>query len=184
MLLSASQPIWALPLERVYAGLRSTPEGLCQLEAIRPQPAAAPETPAAGTASARPDGALHGPVAVDRRGAGLRGRNPAAGLGDLGGGADQSHLSFWQEFQAEPTLAALILSLPCQVQVWRDGVLGFRSAEELVAGTLVLVAPIAAAFAMAPFPLPYLSPIAITPVAVLLADTVHKLLIRSHAAGG
>ena len=67
--------------------------------------------------------------------------------------------------------------------MWRDGVLGFRSAEELVAGTLVLVAPIAAAFAMAPFPLPYLSPIAITPVAVLLADTVYKLLIRSHAAG-
>lgn len=42
--------------------------------------------------------------------------------------------SFWQEFQAERTLAALTRALPSQVQVWRDGQLGFLPAEELVAG--------------------------------------------------
>ncbi|MGB7565698.1 MAG: cation-transporting P-type ATPase, partial [Prochlorococcaceae cyanobacterium] len=47
--------------------------------------------------------------------------------------------SFWQEFQAERTLAALIHSLPRQVQVWRDGKLDFRSAEELVAGDRLLL---------------------------------------------
>ena len=47
--------------------------------------------------------------------------------------------SFWQEFQAERTLAALTRSLPRQVQVWRDGRLGFRSAEDLVAGDRLLL---------------------------------------------
>jgi uncharacterized membrane protein YvlD (DUF360 family) len=60
--------------------------------------------------------------------------------------------------------------------------LGFLS-EPVVAGTLVLVAPIAAAFEMARFPLDYLGPIALAPVAVLLADTLHKLLIRKRERG-
>ncbi len=33
MLLTASQPIWALPLDLVYPGLRTSREGLSQLEA-------------------------------------------------------------------------------------------------------------------------------------------------------
>nr|WP_286194800.1 cation-transporting P-type ATPase [Synechococcus sp. CCY 0621] len=45
--------------------------------------------------------------------------------------------SFWQEFQAERTLAALTRALPSQVQVWRDGQLGFLPAENLVAGDRV-----------------------------------------------
>ena len=35
MLLSASQPIWSLPVEAVPAALQSTPQGLSQLEAQR-----------------------------------------------------------------------------------------------------------------------------------------------------
>ncbi|WP_414027453.1 cation-translocating P-type ATPase [Cyanobium sp. ATX-6F1] len=42
--------------------------------------------------------------------------------------------SFWQEFQAEQTLAALTRALPRQVQVWRDGLLRVLPAEQLVAG--------------------------------------------------
>jgi Ca2+-transporting ATPase len=55
--------------------------------------------------------------------------------------------------------------------------------EPVVAGTLVLVAPIAAAFELTRFPLDYLGPIALAPVAVLLADTVHKRLIWKRGWG-
>ncbi|MEX1324446.1 MAG: HAD-IC family P-type ATPase, partial [Synechococcaceae cyanobacterium] len=44
----------------------------------------------------------------------------------------------------------------------------------IVAGTLVLVAPLAVAFGTAPFPPGYLGPMALAPLAVLLADSVHK----------
>jgi Ca2+-transporting ATPase len=55
--------------------------------------------------------------------------------------------------------------------------------EPVVAGTLLLVPPIAAAFELAPFPLAYLGPIALAPLAVLLADTVHKRLIWRQGWG-
>ena len=45
--------------------------------------------------------------------------------------------SFWQDFQAERTLAALTQVLPRQVRVWRDGVIAPLPAEELVPGDLV-----------------------------------------------
>ena len=70
-----------------------------------------------------------------------------------------------------------LLSIPNPL-LW----LGFLS-EPVVAGTLALVAPIAAAFEMARFPLDYLGPIALAPVAVLLADTVHKRLIHKRGWG-
>jgi magnesium-transporting ATPase (P-type) len=50
---------------------------------------------------------------------------------------------------------------------------GFLS-EPVVAGTLVLVAPLAAAFGTATFPMAYLGPMALAPLSVLLVDTVHK----------
>jgi hypothetical protein len=49
--------------------------------------------------------------------------------------------------------------------------------EPLVAGTLVLVAPTAAAFELARFPLTYLGSFVLAPLVVLLADTAHKRLI-------
>ncbi len=45
--------------------------------------------------------------------------------------------SFWQEFQAERTLAALIQVLPRQVRVWRQGVVEVVAAESLVPGDVV-----------------------------------------------
>jgi Ca2+-transporting ATPase len=45
--------------------------------------------------------------------------------------------SFWQDFQAERTLAALTQVLPRQVRVWRDGALQVLSADELVPGDLL-----------------------------------------------
>ncbi|MCX5931622.1 MAG: cation-translocating P-type ATPase, partial [Cyanobacteria bacterium] len=60
--------------------------------------------------------------------------------------------------------------------------LGWLS-EPVVAGILVLVAPIAALFGMARFPLAYLGPIGLAPVVVLLADSLHKRLTRKSGRG-
>jgi Ca2+-transporting ATPase len=49
--------------------------------------------------------------------------------------------------------------------------------EPVVAGTLVLVPPIAGVFELSHFPLDDLGPIALAPLAVLLADTAHKRLL-------
>jgi calcium-translocating P-type ATPase len=45
--------------------------------------------------------------------------------------------SFWQDFQAERTLAALTNVLPRQVRVWREGALQLLAVEELVPGDLL-----------------------------------------------
>jgi calcium-translocating P-type ATPase len=145
VLISASQPIWSLTLEQVYPGLRSTKEGLSQLEAEqRLERYGANRLP---PLKRRPlvlrflDQMVHfmalllwiaGALAF------------VAGTPQLGWAIWAVVLinglfSFWQEFQAERTLAALTRSLPRQVQVWRDGSLGSRSAEELVAGDRVLL---------------------------------------------
>jgi Ca2+-transporting ATPase len=55
--------------------------------------------------------------------------------------------------------------------------------EPVVAGTLVLVSPIAAVFELARFPLDHLGPIALAPLAVLLVDTVHKRLLWWQGRG-
>jgi Ca2+-transporting ATPase len=145
VLLSASQPIWALPLEQVYPGLRTTPEGLSQLEAEqRLERYGANRLP---PLKRRPlalrflDQMIHF-MALLLWIAGVLAF--VAGTPQLGWAIWAVVLinglfSFWQEFQAERTLAALTRSLPREVQVWRDGTLGFRSAEELVAGDRLLL---------------------------------------------
>jgi Ca2+-transporting ATPase len=145
MLLSASEPIWSLPLEQVYPGLRTTPEGLSQLEAERRlERYGANRLP---PLKRRPlvlrflDQMVHF-MALLLWIAGVLAF--VAGTPQLGWAIWAVVLinglfSFWQEFQAERTLDALTRSLPRQVQVWRDGTLGFRSAEELVAGDRVLL---------------------------------------------
>jgi Ca2+-transporting ATPase len=144
-LLSASQPIWSLPLEQVYPGLRSTPDGLSQLEAEqRLERYGANRLP---PLKRRPlalrflDQMVHF-MALLLWIAGVLAF--VAGTPQLGWAIWAVVLingvfSFWQEFQAERTLAALTRSLPRQVQVWRDGTLGFRSADGLVAGDRVLL---------------------------------------------
>lgn len=71
---------------------------------------------------------------MGRRRSGLRRRDPQLGWAIWTVVVINGVFSFWQEFQAERTLAALTRALPSQVQVWRDGQLGFLPAEELVAG--------------------------------------------------
>ena len=143
MLLAASQPIWSLPLESVHQALQTSAEGLSREEAERRLNIfGANRLPAA---KRRPlvlrflDQMVHfmalllwiaGSLAF------------AAGTPQLGWAIWAVVLingvfSFWQEFQAERTLAALTRALPSQVQVWRDGTLGFLPAEALVAGDRV-----------------------------------------------
>ncbi|WP_411868006.1 cation-translocating P-type ATPase [Vulcanococcus limneticus] len=45
--------------------------------------------------------------------------------------------SFWQEFQAERTLAALSQVLPRRVRIWRDGSLQELAADQLVPGDVI-----------------------------------------------
>ncbi|MEB3165271.1 MAG: cation-transporting P-type ATPase [Cyanobacteriota bacterium] len=145
MLLPAAQPIGSLPLDQVVTVLQSRPQGLSQAVAL--------ERLARWGANRLPpqrrrplilrllDQMVHfmalllwiaGALAF------------AAGTPQLGWAIWSVVLinglfSFWQEFQAERTLAALIRSLPREVQVWRDGDLRRLPAEELVAGDRILL---------------------------------------------
>lgn len=145
MLLSASQPIWSLPLEKVYPGLRTTPEGLSQPEAQqrleRYGANRLPPLKRRSLALRLLDQMVHF-MALLLWIAGVLAF--VAGTPQLGWAIWAVVLinglfSFWQEFQAERTLAALTRALPRQVQLWRDGTLGFRSVEELVAGDRLLL---------------------------------------------
>lgn len=140
MQLAASRPIWSLPLEKVYPALQSTPEGLSQQEAEkRLERYGANRLPAV---KRRPlvlrflDQMVHFMALLLWIAGGLA---FLAGIPHLGWAIWAVVLingifSFWQEFQAERTLAALTRALPRQVQLWRDGQLDFHSAEDLVAG--------------------------------------------------
>jgi Ca2+-transporting ATPase len=143
--LPAAQPIWSLPPEQVVEVLLSEPGGLTQAEAAeRLERWGANRLP---PQRRRPlilrllDQMVHfmalllwiaGALAF------------AAGTPQLGWAIWSVVLinglfSFWQEYQAERTLAALIRALPRQVQVWRDGELRRLGAEELVAGDRILL---------------------------------------------
>jgi hypothetical protein len=58
--------------------------------------------------------------------------------------------------------------------------LGLAS-EPVLAALLVLMPALARVFAMVPFPLAWLGWMALAPVAVLLADTLHKALLNRRA---
>lgn len=61
--------------------------------------------------------------------------------------------------------------------------LGFAS-EPLLASLLVLAPPLAGVFATAPFPPAWLGWMALAPLAVLLADTLHKAVLRKTLLSG
>ncbi|KAF0652615.1 cation transport ATPase [Cyanobium sp. Copco_Reservoir_LC18] len=143
MLLAASQPIWSLPLEDVHRALQTTPEGLGSAEAERRLARFGPNR--LPPARRRPlalrflDQMVHFMALLLWVAGGLA---FAVGTPQLGWAIwavvmINGVFSFWQEFQAERTLAALTRALPSQVQVWRDGQLGFLAAEALVAGDRV-----------------------------------------------
>jgi Ca2+-transporting ATPase len=140
VLLAASQPIWSLPLESVHQALQTTPEGLSREEAERRLARFGanrlPPLKRRPLALRFLDQMIHFMALLLWIAGGLA---FAAGTPQLGWAIWSVVLingvfSFWQEFQAERTLAALTSALPSQVQVWRDGQLGFLPAQELVAG--------------------------------------------------
>jgi Ca2+-transporting ATPase len=145
LLLDASQPIWSLPLEDVHQALQTTPEGLGREEAERRLALfGANRLP---PAKRRPlvlrfvDQMVHFMALLLWVAGGLA---FAAGTPQLGWAIWAVVLingvfSFWQEFHAERTLAALTRALPRQVQVWRDRTLCFLPVEDLVAGDRLLI---------------------------------------------
>jgi Ca2+-transporting ATPase len=145
VLLSASQPIWSLPVEAVPAALQSTPQGLSQLEAQRRlERFGANCLP---SLRRRPlvlrfiDQLVHFMALLLWVAGGLA---FAAGTPQLGWAIWAVVLingvfSFWQDYQAERTLAALKRSLPRQVRLFRDGVPTQISAELLVPGDRILL---------------------------------------------
>lgn len=145
MLLSPSRPIWALPREEVVAALRSTPEGLGEREAaLRLERFGANTLP---HLKRRPlllrlvDQMLHF-MAILLWVAGalaFAAGTPQLGWAIWGVVLINGCFSFWQEFQAERTLATLASSLPRQAQVWRDGVLKPIAVEALVPGDRVVL---------------------------------------------
>ncbi len=145
MELAASQPIWSLPVPQVYAALQTHPAGLTEAEAhqrlVRYGANRLPPQKRRPLLLRFLDQMLHFMALLLWIAGGLA---FAAGTPQLGWAIWSVVLinglfSFWQEFQAERTLAALTRSLPRQVQVWRNGELAFLNAEELVSGDRVLL---------------------------------------------
>ena len=131
MQLSASQPIWTIPAEAVPAALQTTLQGLSDSEAQRRRPLLLRFV----------DQLVHfmalllwvaGALAF------------AAGTPQLGWAIWAVVLvnglfSFWQDYQAERTVAALKRSIPRQVRLWRNGELTELDAELLVPGDRILL---------------------------------------------
>jgi Ca2+-transporting ATPase len=127
MQLSAAEPVWSLSGDALEAALKTTPSGLSNGEArLRQERFGANQLPALPRRSLLlrlADQLVHfmalllwvaGALAF------------AAGTPQLGWAIWAVVLinglfSFWQEFQAERTLAVLRQALPRQVRVWRDG---------------------------------------------------------------
>ncbi|MFM7676578.1 MAG: cation-translocating P-type ATPase [Synechococcus sp.] len=143
MLLSASQPIWSLPPEQVLRTLQTTARGLSPEEARTRLERFGPNRLPAQRR--RPlllrflDQLVHfmalllwvaGALAF------LAG-TPPLGWAIWAVVVVNGVFSFWQEFQAERTLAALGRSLPREVRVWRGGELCVIAAEALVPGDLL-----------------------------------------------
>lgn len=145
LLLSAAHPIWTLRCEQVLAATGSVRGGLSDSEAeLRLQRLGAnalPPPPRRSLARLVGDQLLH-PMALLLWVAG--------GLALLAGTLQlalaiwavvliNGCFSFWQEYQAERTMAALNRALPRQVQIWRNGHLVQRPAASVVPGDCLQV---------------------------------------------
>ncbi|MEB3350613.1 MAG: cation-transporting P-type ATPase, partial [Cyanobacteriota bacterium] len=140
MLVSPSRPLWTLNESELQAALQSPPGGLTAAEADRRLQQCGPNTlptqPRTPWLTRLADPMLH-PMALLLWLAG--GLALAAGTPQLGWAIwavvlINGAFSFWQEFQAERTLAALQHSLPRRVRVWREGALTSLEAALLVPG--------------------------------------------------
>jgi len=145
MLLPSDRAIWSLPLQQVPQALGSTALGLGEQEARR-------RLERYGTNRLPPlrrrplllrllDQLFHFMALLLWLAGGLAfvARTPQLGWAIWAVVLINGLFSFLQEFQAERTLAALGRALPQQVQLWRDGVLVLRPAQELVAGDRLLL---------------------------------------------
>jgi calcium-translocating P-type ATPase len=145
VLLSPSRPIWALPQEEVAAALQSSPEGLTQGEATQRLERCGPNT--LPHLKPRPlllrlvDQMLHFMALLLWVAGGLAfaAGTPQLGWAIWGVVLINGCFSFWQDFQAERTLATLASSLPQRAQVWRDGVVRSVAADSLVPGDRVVL---------------------------------------------
>jgi len=145
VLLSASQPIWSLPLPQAFASLQSRPQGLGQGEALeRLQRFGANRLP---PLKRRPlllrfsDQLFHFMALLLWVAGGLAflARTPQLGWAIWAVILINALFSFVQEFRAERTLAALAGNLPPMVLVWRDGRPQRLAADQLVAGDRVVL---------------------------------------------
>ncbi|SBO43653.1 cation-transporting P-type ATPase [Cyanobium sp. NIES-981] len=143
MLLSASRPIASLSPEEALAALQSRPEGLAATEARRRlEQFGANRLP---PQRRRPlilrftDQLRHFMALLLWAAGGMAflARTPELGWAIWSVVLINALFSFWQEFQAERTLAALTEVLPRQVRVCRDGTVQSLPVEELVPGDLV-----------------------------------------------
>ncbi|MCP9791763.1 cation-translocating P-type ATPase [Vulcanococcus limneticus] len=143
MLLSASRPIAGLSLEESLATLGSGAEGLSQAEAeqrlLRFGANRLPQLKRRSLLLKFTDQLRHF-MALLLWAAGTMAF--VAGTPELGWAIWSVILinavfSFWQEFQAERTLAALSQVLPRRVRIWRDGSLKELAADQLVPGDVI-----------------------------------------------
>ncbi|MFM7464517.1 MAG: HAD-IC family P-type ATPase [Cyanobium sp.] len=145
MLLSPSRLIWALPQEEVAEALQSSPGGLTEREAAQRLERCGPNT--LPHLKPRPlllrlvDQMLHFMALLLWVAGALAfaAGTPQLGWAIWGVVLINGCFSFWQDFQAERTLATLASSLPQRAQVWRDGVVRSVAADSLVPGDRVLL---------------------------------------------
>ncbi len=141
--LAASRPVWSLGIAELETALNTAPAGLSHAEAKRRLEQFGanrlPESRRRPLILRLADQLLHVMALLLWVAGGLA---FVAGTPQLGWAIWAVVLinglfSFWQEYQAERTLAALRLALPRKVRVWRGGQLVERDAAEVVPGDRV-----------------------------------------------
>ena len=145
MLDSAAHPIWTLNRQEVIATLGSDERGLnddaVQQRLLRFGPNALPAAPRRHLLLGLADQMVH-PMALllwIAGGLALLAQTPQLATAIWAVVLINGLFSFWQEYQAERTMAALLKALPHQVQLWRNGVVVMLPATEVVPGDLLVL---------------------------------------------
>ena len=143
MQLSAAEPISSLSGEQALAALQSSAQGLSSSEAFqrlqRCGPNRLPPQRQRPLILRLTDQFTHFMALLLWAAGGMAflARTPELGWAIWSVVLINALFSFWQDFQAERTLAALSQVLPHQVRLWRDGDLQVLPADDLVPGDLI-----------------------------------------------